>query len=160
MGVRRSGLGENIGSAWILYRGGSAGKILFALFLAEFKGFYVFQVLLIHVWQFLGRNKCQICANSTKRFEKKERNLTDLKYYIPLPLEWRGEKWLLIFFGRAKYFCKEDNFSLWCHLYFSDCWWLRYGHFLIPNQDKLKGKAQIWEFGTRQIYSFSNPWKD
>ena len=94
------------------------GKFYLLFFLAESKGFYVFQVLLIHVWPFLGHNKCQMCAHSTKNqifrggFEKKERNLTDLKYYIPLPLEWRGEKWLLIFFGRAKYFCKEDNFSL------------------------------------------------
>ena len=36
----------------------------------------------------------------------------------------------------------------------------RYGHFLVPNQDKLKGKDQIWEIGTRQIYNFLKSWKD
>ena len=99
IGVRRSGLGKNIGSAWILYRGGSAGKILFAQFLAEFKGFYVFQVLLICVWPFLGHNKCQMCANSTKKSKKwgggdlkKRKKFNRPEVYIPLPLEWSGEK--------------------------------------------------------------------
>ena len=41
----------------------------------------------------------------------KKKKFNRLEVYIPCLSSEGVKKWLLIFSGRAKYFCREDNFS-------------------------------------------------